>query len=136
MAGKLSCCNRKEVWCIVKTRLVTNQIDMIGGPLLPGILRFALPLAVSNILQLAFNAADIIVLGKFSGQTALAAVGATTSLINLITTLFLGLSVGVNVLVANNLGARRHQEVQDSVHCGLLIISELYHNVILFCLQI
>ena len=125
----------------MKTRLVTNQIDMIGGPLLPGILRFALPLAVSNILQLAFNAADIIVLGKFSGQTALAAVGATTSLINLITTLFLGLSVGVNVLVANNLGARRHQEVQDTVHTAmvtaglggiiLLMIAMLFSDVFL-----
>lgn len=93
---------------------------MIDGPLLPGILRFALPLIISNVLQLTFNAADIIVLGQFSGQTALAAVGATTSLINLITNLFLGLSVGVNVLVANKLGAQRNNEVRDAVHTAIL----------------
>ena len=77
------------------------EIDMCNGPLVPGILRFALPLIATNVLQLAFNAADMIVVGKFSGSdTALAAVGATGALINLIVNLFIGLATGVNVLIA------------------------------------
>lgn len=125
----------------MKTRLIRGSIDMINGPLLPGILRFALPLALSSVLQLAFNAADMIVLGQFAGKTALAAVGATGALINLIVNLFAGLSVGVNVIVANQLGARRHQEVSDTVHTamltallgggGLLLIGMLFCGVFL-----
>lgn len=125
----------------MKTRLIRSSIDMINGPLLPGILRFALPLALSSVLQLAFNAADMIVLGQFAGKTALAAVGATGALINLIVNLFAGLSVGVNVIVANQLGARRQREVSDTVHCamltsligggGLLLIGVLFCGVFL-----
>ena len=98
------------------------EIDMCNGPILSGILRFALPLILSNVLQLAFNAADMIVVGKFSGSdTALAAVGATGSLITLIVNLFIGISTGVNVLVANYMGARRGQDVKDTVHTAMLM---------------
>lgn len=85
------------------------ELDMTQGTLLPQIIRFALPLMASNIIQLLFNAADLIVVGKFSGDQALAAVGSTGSLINLLIGLFVGLSVGVNVLAAKYCGA--HDEI-------------------------
>ena len=76
------------------------EIDMCHGPLFGKIIRFSIPLMLSGILQLLFNAADIIVVGRFVGSTALAAVGSTSSLINLLINLFIGFSVGANVLVA------------------------------------
>ena len=76
------------------------EIDMTSGPIVSKTIRFAIPLALSGILQLLFNAADIIVVGQFVGPTALAAVGSTSALIQLIVNLFIGLSIGVNVLVA------------------------------------
>ena len=76
------------------------ELDMCSGPLLSRIIIFALPLMLSGILQLLFNAADIIVVGRFTGSEALAAVGSTSSLINLLVNLFLGISVGGNVLMA------------------------------------
>ena len=97
------------------------EIDMCNTPLLTGILRFALPLIATNVLQLAFNAADMIVVGKFSGSdTALAAVGATGALINLIVNLFIGLATGVNVLIANYRGAGRTEDAQDTVHTAMV----------------
>ena len=107
-----------------------NEIDMINGPILTRILAFALPLALSGILQLLFNAADVIVVGRFVGPQALAAVGSTGSLTNLITNLFIGLSVGVNVVVAMNYAAAKYEEVSRVVHtsiatalvCGLFLI--------------
>ena len=71
---------------------------------------------LSSVLQLLFNAADIIIVGKFSGHEALAAVGSTGSIINLITTLFLGLSVGANVLVARYFSSGQTKEASDTVH--------------------
>ena len=82
------------------------EIDMTSGPLLGKILLFSIPLMLSGILQLLFNAADIIVVGRFAGSGALAAVGSTSSLINLLINVFVGLSVGVNVLVARYYGPR------------------------------
>ena len=81
------------------------EIDMCHGPLAGKILRFSLPLMLSSMLQLIFNAADVIVVGRFSGSEALAAVGSTGPLINLMINLFIGLSVGANVVVARALGA-------------------------------
>ena len=72
------------------------EIDMCNGPLLGKMLKFYFPLMASSMLQLLFNAADIIVVGRFAGSDALAAVGSTSSLINLLTNLFLGLSIGAN----------------------------------------
>ena len=84
-----------------------HQLDMCHGSLADKILLFALPLMASSMLQLLFNAADVIVVGQFAGQASLAAVGSTTSLINLLIALFVGLSVGANVVVARNLGGQR-----------------------------
>ena len=98
-----------------------HGIDMLNGPLLPRILLFALPLALSSILQLLFNAADVVVLGRFVGPDALAAVGSTASLINLLVNLFVGLSVGVNVLVARNYARGDEAEVQDIVHTSVAV---------------
>ena len=79
-------------------RLTKNyEVDMCNGPLTRKIITYCIPLALSGILQLLYNAADIIVVGKFSGPTALAAVGSTGSLINLIVKLLIGLSVGASV---------------------------------------
>ncbi len=83
----------------------TYEIDMCNGPLLGKILRFAVPLMFSGILQLLFNAADIVVVGQFTGSDALAAVGSTGSLNNLIVNVFLGLSIGSSVLTARYYGA-------------------------------
>ena len=83
------------------------EIDMCNGPLLGKILVFSVPLMLSGILQLLFNAADIIVVGRFAGSTALAAVGSTAALINLMINVFVGLSVGVNVLAARYYGGQK-----------------------------
>ncbi len=96
------------------------EIDMCNGPLLPKIMIFSLPLMLSGILQLLFNAADIVVVGRFSGNHALAAVGSTSSLINLLVNLFIGLSVGVNVMVAKYYGAQREKDIQETVHTAVL----------------
>ena len=82
---------------------------MIHGPLAGKLLVFAIPLMLSSILQLLFNAADVIVVGRWSGSQSLAAVGSNTSLINLMVNLFVGFSVGTNVVVARDLGAGRRR---------------------------
>ena len=87
------------------------EMNMCEGAILPKMLKFAVPLMLSSILQLLFNAADVVVVGKFAGDDALAAVGCTGSLINLLTNLFMGLSVGANVMVARHYGAK--QELRD-----------------------
>ena len=98
----------------------TYEIDMCNGPLLGKILLFAVPLMLSGILQLLFNAADIIVVGRFVGHQALAAVGSTGALINLLINVFIGLSVGTNVMVANYYGAGRYEQVRETVHTSIL----------------
>lgn len=99
----------------------TYEMDMCHGPLFRKILVFTLPLILSGILQLLFNAADVIVVGQFAGSESLAAVGSTSSLTNLLVNLFIGLSVGVNVLVARFYGARQEQEAQETVHTAVVI---------------
>ncbi len=96
----------------------TYEMDMCSGPLFRKILSFALPLMRSGILQLLFNAADIIVVGRYTGSTALAAVGSTTSLINLLVNLFIGMSVGANVIIARSYGAGD----ADGVHKGCILL--------------
>ena len=96
------------------------EIDMCDGPLLSKILLFSVPLMMSGILQLLFNAADIIVVGRFAGSSALAAVGSTSSLINLLINVFVGLSVGVNVLVAKYYGGLREKDMSETVHTAVL----------------
>lgn len=97
------------------------EIDMCNGPLTRKIITYCIPLALSGILQLLYNAADIIVVGRFTGPTALAAVGSTGSLINLIVNLLIGLSVGASVCVANFYGAGREKDVRETVHTAMLI---------------
>ena len=94
---------------------------MTNGPLVSKIIRFAIPLALSGILQLLFNAADIVVAGRFVGSQALAAVGSTGALINLIVNLFIGLSIGVNVLVARYYGGGNRKDLYETVHTAVLI---------------
>ncbi len=97
------------------------QIDMCNGSLWDKILIFALPLMASSILQLLFNAADVVVVGRFAGKEALAAVGSNTALINLMVNLFVGLSVGTNVVVARDLGAGDQDSVRRSVHTSITL---------------
>ncbi|MBO5372415.1 MAG: MATE family efflux transporter [Lachnospiraceae bacterium] len=97
------------------------EMDMCNGPLFGKILLFSIPLILSGVLQLLFNAADIVVVGRFAGSTALAAVGSTSSLINLLTNLFIGFSVGANVLVAQFYGAKREKDVSETVHSAILL---------------
>ncbi len=97
------------------------SIDMINGPLAGKLLLFALPLMLSSLLQLLFNAADIVVVGRYVGKEALAAVGSNTSLINLLINLFVGFSVGANVVVARDLGAGRDDDVRSSVQTTITI---------------
>lgn len=94
---------------------------MCSGPLFSKILTFSLPIMAVNILQLLFNAADMIVAGRFSGSKALAAVGATGALINLIINLFMGLSVGTSVIVAQDYGADQLDAVGRSVHTSIVV---------------
>lgn len=100
------------------------EIDMCSGAIIPKMLLFTLPLMASSILQLLFNAADLVVVGKFGGETGSlqqAAVSSTGSLVNLIINLFLGLSVGVNVVVARFYGAQDTEGIRDTVHTSMLI---------------
>lgn len=97
------------------------EIDMCSGPLFGKILAFSLPLMMSGILQLLFNAADTVVVGRFAGNTALAAVGSTSSLINLLTNLFIGFSVGANVLIARFYGAKKEKDASETVHSAILL---------------
>lgn len=96
-------------------------MDMCNGPLLGKILVFTFPLMLSGVLQLLFNAADIVVVGRFSGAHALAAVGSTSALINLLVNVFMGLSIGTNVLTAQGYGARNEEDVSDTVHTSVLL---------------
>lgn len=97
------------------------EMDMCNGPLVGKILLFAFPLILSSVLQLLFNAADIVVVGRFTGAEALAAVGATSALINLLVNVFMGLSIGTNVLTAQGYGARDEKGVQDTVHTSIML---------------
>lgn len=91
------------------------EMDMTSGPILPNMIRFAIPLMLSSLLQLMYNAADMVVVGRFAGATSLAAVGATSAITSLLVNLFLGLSVGANVTVAQHYGAGRQLDVTQSV---------------------
>lgn len=101
-------------------RGASYEIDMTTGPLTGKIIKFAIPLMLSGVLQLLFNAADMVVVGRFAGSGALASVGATGALIQLIINLFIGLSVGVNVLSARFYGANQPKELSETVHTAIL----------------
>ena len=96
-----------------------NEMDMTTGPLMKKLVAYAVPVVITGILQLLFNAADVIVVGRFAGRTALAAVGSTTSLINLMVNLFMMISIGVNVAVARYYGAHEPIEVSKTVSTAM-----------------
>lgn len=98
----------------------TARLDMTEGPLLGKIIRYSIPLILTGVLQLLYNAADVVVVGRFAGSEALAAVGSTGALNNLIVNIFLGLSTGVSVLTAQYLGAQNHDAVRKVIHTAVL----------------
>ncbi|MBR3693797.1 MAG: polysaccharide biosynthesis C-terminal domain-containing protein, partial [Erysipelotrichales bacterium] len=99
-----------------------NQtVDMINGPLLQNTIIFAVPLMLTQFLSILFNAADTIVVGKFAGEIALAAVGATGSLCFLLTSLFNGLSIGSNVVIARAFGSNDEERIHKAVHTAMMI---------------
>lgn len=97
------------------------EINMCEGPIFSKLLLFAGPLMLSSMLQLLFNAADIIVVGRFAGDNSLAAVGSTSALINLLVNFFMGLSIGTNVLVSRYYGARHDEHLSDTVHTSMMV---------------
>lgn len=98
-----------------------KQIDMLHGSIWDKLLLFALPLALSSIIQQLFNSADVAVVGRFAGSLALAAVGANSSVINLLVNLFVGLSVGANVVIARYIGQGNMKKASDAVHTSILV---------------
>ncbi len=107
-----------------------KDVDMLNGPLTKSIIAYTIPIVFTGILQLLFNAADLVVVGRYCGSNSVAAVGATSSLINLIVNFFMGLSVGAGVTIAHALGAHHEKDVSEAVHtsiptaviCGIIIM--------------
>jgi len=98
-----------------------NQIDMTEGSIVAKLIAFSVPLIISSILQLLFNAADVVVVGRFAGDNSLAAVGSTSSLINMLVNLFTGLATGTTVVAANYFGARDKSKLHDTVHTSMVV---------------
>ena len=105
----------------IHRRSARYEMDMTTGPLLPKVLAFSGPLILTGILQLLYNAADIVVVGRFAGPQALAAVGSTGALINLLVNVFMGLSVGASVVVARAYGAGDNRSVSTGVHTAITV---------------
>ena len=97
------------------------KIDMCSGPILSKMILFAVPLMFSTMLQLLFNAADIVVVGRFAGDNSMAAVGSVTALVNLLINLFIGLSVGANVMAARYFASKRDDELSQTVHTSMTL---------------
>ena len=97
------------------------EMDMTTGPLLPKVLMFSLPLVITSVLQLLYNAADVIVVGRYAGAQSLAAVSSTGALINLLVNIFMGLSVGGSVVIARAYGAGDAREVHQGVHTSITV---------------
>ena len=112
----------------------TNEMDMLHGPLLGKIVLFALPLAASSVLQQLFNSTDSAVAGRFVGSEALAAIGGTTPVVMLLISLFTGLSVGTNVLVALRIGQGHPEKIEAAVHTSIFVA--LVSGVLLLVLGI
>ena len=99
----------------------SRDMDMLEGPLLGKVFLFSVPLIITNALQVFYNAADMIIAGKSNVEGAIGSIGTTTAMINLILNIFMGFSVGTNVVVARNLGKRDPKAVSDSVHSSLIV---------------
>ena len=93
--------------------------NMLDGPLLPNILLYTVPIILTSVLQLLFNAADLMVVGRFCGSISVAAVGSTNSLTNLMVNFFIGLSVGAGVTIAHGLGGHKFEAVHRTVHTAI-----------------
>ena len=107
---------------ILARKRTKREVDMLNGPLFGKIMVFAFSIMLTNVLQLLYNAADLMIIGQFSGSdTAVAAVGATGTIVNLILNLFIGLSVGVSVLVARGYGTGNREDTHKAVHTALLL---------------
>lgn len=102
-------------------RKARYEIDMTRGPLFGKLISFSVPLMLTGILQLLYNAADMIVVGKYGSDTSLAAVGSTGSLINLIVNVLMGMSVGAGVVVANAIGAGNREKASRATHTAIFI---------------
>lgn len=115
-----------------KMQIKTVKIDMTDGPILSKLLKFSIPLVFSSVLQLLFNAADVVVVGRFAGDNSLAAVGSTGSIINLLLGLFLGLSTGTTVVAAHYFGAGDKENLKETVHTAILlsVISGIFLTII------
>ena len=100
-------------------RVKKYQGSMLEGPLLPSVIRYTIPIVLTSVLQLLFNAADLIVVGKFCGSVSVGAVGATGSLTSLIVNLFVGLSIGGGVAVAHGIGSRNERQISEAVHTAV-----------------
>lgn len=98
-----------------------REMDMTQGAILPQLIRFSLPLMITSLLQLLYNAADMMVVGRFAGEQSLAAVGSTGALINLITNLFIGFSLGANVVIAHAKGAGDMKAISRNVHTAITL---------------
>lgn len=104
---------------LVSMNASENRVDMINSPIFKSMMLISLPLIFSYLIQLLFNAADIVVVGKFAGEKCLAAVSSTTALVNLITCLFVGMSVGTNVVIAKLIGKAEYEKIPNSVHTSI-----------------
>lgn len=111
-----------------------NQIDMLHGPLLMKIIVFTLPLAASSILQQLFNSVDVAVVGRFASSQALAAVGSNTPVISLLINLFMGVSMGANVIISNHIGQNDKRSIRDAI--GTVGITALVSGLFLMVLGI
>ena len=100
--------------------MAARNVNMLSGPLYREILAFSLPIAVTGILEQLFNATDTMVLGRFEGTAAMAAVGNNVTILSLIIALLLGISLGANVIIAQYIGARRLKEATRTIHTALL----------------
>lgn len=106
---------------IQKKKRASYEIDMCNGSIMNKMLLFTVPLMCSSILQLLFNAADIVVVGRFAGDNSLAAVGSTSAIVNLLVNVFTGLAIGANVLVAKYYGAKQDKDLHETIHTSILL---------------
>ena len=98
-----------------------NEMDLCNGPLFGNIIRFTVPIILMNALQLLYNAADMIVVGRYNGEAAVAAVGATATFISLIVNVFIGFSIGINVCISNYIGAKKNNELTEGVSTSVIL---------------
>ena len=112
----------------------TKSIDMCNGPLTKKIIFFTIPIILSGILKLLFNAADMIVVGRFSGDISLATVGSTSSLTNLMVNLFMGFSVSAGITITHAIGAKQNRDIHEIVHTAVPtgLISGIFVGVVGF----